>query len=179
MQLYCHITALTRLIRLVIKWMLSHFYCSLAKPFQSMMVTINSTVYSRQPKLKPAALDLAGWRRAYPQCDHVYVDLNSISFLSQITKGYEFESETDTEVIPKLIKYVYDNRESDNVTFSTLVERVIQQLVSSPRAAARHTLTTRLLQFHKDTPTHFTAAAQVLLACFVVTLQDARGSTLF
>lgn len=48
----------------------------------------------------------------------------------QITKGYEFESETDTEVIPKLIKYVYDNRESESVTFSTLVERVIQQLVS-------------------------------------------------
>uniref|UniRef100_A0A667ZZK0 glutamine--fructose-6-phosphate transaminase (isomerizing) n=1 Tax=Myripristis murdjan TaxID=586833 RepID=A0A667ZZK0_9TELE len=44
------------------------------------------------------------------------------------TKGYEFESETDTEVIPKLIKYVYDNRESDNISFSTLVERVIQQL---------------------------------------------------
>uniref|UniRef100_A0A7N8YF38 glutamine--fructose-6-phosphate transaminase (isomerizing) n=1 Tax=Mastacembelus armatus TaxID=205130 RepID=A0A7N8YF38_9TELE len=44
-----------------------------------------------------------------------------------ITKGYDFESETDTEVIPKLIKYVYDNRESD-ITFSTLVERVIQQL---------------------------------------------------
>ncbi|XP_069576110.1 glutamine--fructose-6-phosphate aminotransferase [isomerizing] 2 [Brachyistius frenatus] len=45
-----------------------------------------------------------------------------------IIKGYEFESETDTEVIPKLIKYVYDNRENDSVTFSTLVERVIQQL---------------------------------------------------
>uniref|UniRef100_A0A4W6CD88 glutamine--fructose-6-phosphate transaminase (isomerizing) n=1 Tax=Lates calcarifer TaxID=8187 RepID=A0A4W6CD88_LATCA len=45
-----------------------------------------------------------------------------------ITKGYEFESETDTEVIPKLIKYVYDNRETDSITFSTLVERVIQQL---------------------------------------------------
>ncbi|XP_041845812.1 glutamine--fructose-6-phosphate aminotransferase [isomerizing] 2 [Melanotaenia boesemani] len=45
-----------------------------------------------------------------------------------ITKGYEFESETDTEVIPKLIKYVYDNRENDSVTFSMLVERVIQQL---------------------------------------------------
>ncbi|KAJ8266002.1 hypothetical protein GJAV_G00124100 [Gymnothorax javanicus] len=44
------------------------------------------------------------------------------------SKGYEFESETDTEVIPKLIKYVYDNRESDYVSFSTLVERVIQQL---------------------------------------------------
>ncbi|CAN9514927.1 unnamed protein product [Ophioblennius macclurei] len=45
-----------------------------------------------------------------------------------MTKGYEFESETDTEVIPKLIKYVYDNRENDNISFSTLVERVIQQL---------------------------------------------------
>lgn len=45
-----------------------------------------------------------------------------------IIKGYEFESETDTEVIPKLIKYVYDNRENDSITFSTLVERVIQQL---------------------------------------------------
>uniref|UniRef100_A0A3B4YTA4 Glutamine--fructose-6-phosphate aminotransferase [isomerizing] 1 n=1 Tax=Stegastes partitus TaxID=144197 RepID=A0A3B4YTA4_9TELE len=45
-----------------------------------------------------------------------------------ISKGYEFESETDTEVIPKLIKYVYDNREDDSVTFSTLVERVIPQL---------------------------------------------------
>ncbi|CAL8355237.1 unnamed protein product [Merluccius merluccius] len=44
------------------------------------------------------------------------------------SKGYEFESETDTEVIPKLIKYLHDNRESDNVSFSTLVERVIQQL---------------------------------------------------
>ena len=48
----------------------------------------------------------------------------------QNSKGYEFESETDTEVIPKLIKYVYDNRENDYVSFSTLVERVIQQLVS-------------------------------------------------
>uniref|UniRef100_A0A3Q3W669 glutamine--fructose-6-phosphate transaminase (isomerizing) n=1 Tax=Mola mola TaxID=94237 RepID=A0A3Q3W669_MOLML len=45
-----------------------------------------------------------------------------------ITKGYEFESETDTEVIPKLTKYIYDNRESESLTFSTLVERVIQQL---------------------------------------------------
>ncbi|KAK3555718.1 hypothetical protein QTP86_029000 [Hemibagrus guttatus] len=37
-----------------------------------------------------------------------------------MSKGYEFESETDTEVIPKLIKYLYDNRESDYVSFSTL-----------------------------------------------------------
>nr|AAI63281.1 Glutamine-fructose-6-phosphate transaminase 2 [Danio rerio] len=44
------------------------------------------------------------------------------------SKGYEFESDTDTEVIPKLIKYLYDNRENDYVSFSTLVERVIKQL---------------------------------------------------
>ncbi|MED6274272.1 Glutamine--fructose-6-phosphate aminotransferase [isomerizing] 2 [Characodon lateralis] len=45
-----------------------------------------------------------------------------------ITRGYEFESDTDTEVIPKLIKYLYDNRENSSVTFAKLVERVIQQL---------------------------------------------------
>ncbi|XP_059398223.1 glutamine--fructose-6-phosphate aminotransferase [isomerizing] 2-like [Carassius carassius] len=45
-----------------------------------------------------------------------------------VSKGYEFESDTDTEVIPKLIKYLYDNRENDYVSFSTLVERVIKQL---------------------------------------------------
>uniref|UniRef100_A0A8C5S8V7 glutamine--fructose-6-phosphate transaminase (isomerizing) n=1 Tax=Laticauda laticaudata TaxID=8630 RepID=A0A8C5S8V7_LATLA len=44
------------------------------------------------------------------------------------TKGYEFESETDTETIAKLIKYVYDNKETEDVNFSVLVERVIQQL---------------------------------------------------
>uniref|UniRef100_A0A8C1RSP9 glutamine--fructose-6-phosphate transaminase (isomerizing) n=1 Tax=Cyprinus carpio TaxID=7962 RepID=A0A8C1RSP9_CYPCA len=47
-----------------------------------------------------------------------------------VSKGYEFESDTDTEVIPKLIKYLYDNRENEYVSFSTLVERVIKQLVS-------------------------------------------------
>ncbi|GCC17677.1 hypothetical protein chiPu_0017638 [Chiloscyllium punctatum] len=44
------------------------------------------------------------------------------------SKGYEFESETDTESIAKLIKYVHDNSESENISFATLVERVIQQL---------------------------------------------------
>uniref|UniRef100_A0A8C1IUM0 glutamine--fructose-6-phosphate transaminase (isomerizing) n=1 Tax=Cyprinus carpio TaxID=7962 RepID=A0A8C1IUM0_CYPCA len=44
------------------------------------------------------------------------------------SKGYEFESETDTETIAKLAKYMYDNRESDDITFTTLVEQVTQQL---------------------------------------------------
>ncbi|XP_038651665.1 glutamine--fructose-6-phosphate aminotransferase [isomerizing] 2-like isoform X3 [Scyliorhinus canicula] len=44
------------------------------------------------------------------------------------SKDYAFESETDTEVIPKLTKYVYDKRESEDIKFSTLVERVVRHL---------------------------------------------------
>ena len=47
----------------------------------------------------------------------------------QESKGYEFESETDTETIAKLVKYMYDNRESDDLSFASLVERVTLQLV--------------------------------------------------
>lgn len=50
-------------------------------------------------------------------------------FQLQESKGYDFESETDTETIAKLVKYMYDNRESQDTSFTTLVERVIQQLV--------------------------------------------------
>ncbi|XP_076818358.1 glutamine--fructose-6-phosphate aminotransferase [isomerizing] 2-like isoform X3 [Clavelina lepadiformis] len=45
-----------------------------------------------------------------------------------ISHNYEFESETDTEVIAKLIKYLWDNREIEDICFSTLVERVMQQM---------------------------------------------------
>uniref|UniRef100_A0AAR2ISP1 glutamine--fructose-6-phosphate transaminase (isomerizing) n=1 Tax=Pygocentrus nattereri TaxID=42514 RepID=A0AAR2ISP1_PYGNA len=44
------------------------------------------------------------------------------------SKGYEFESETDTETIAKLVKYMYDNRENNDISFATLVEQVTQQL---------------------------------------------------
>ncbi|XP_065578221.1 glutamine--fructose-6-phosphate aminotransferase [isomerizing] 2-like isoform X1 [Artemia franciscana] len=43
-----------------------------------------------------------------------------------IEKGFKFESETDTEVIPKLIKHIFDQHPHD--TFRELVEQVIQQL---------------------------------------------------
>lgn len=47
-----------------------------------------------------------------------------------ITKGYKFESETDTEVVVKLIKYLYDKHKAqgDKLTFQDLVELVIAQL---------------------------------------------------
>lgn len=84
------------------------------------------------------------------------VTLVQTSRLFQINKGYEFESETDTEVIPKLIKYLYDNRESDRVTFSTLVERVIKQLVSG----SNHTLAW----------THFAILASLFIAMLLCDL---------
>lgn len=48
------------------------------------------------------------------------------TFLEQ--KGYVFESETDTEVIAKLIHLLYSQH--PNYSFRELVEQVIQQLVS-------------------------------------------------
>ncbi|XP_005992489.1 glutamine--fructose-6-phosphate aminotransferase [isomerizing] 1 [Latimeria chalumnae] len=44
------------------------------------------------------------------------------------SKGYQFESETDTESVAKLMKYVYDNSENEDLSFDTLVKRVVQQL---------------------------------------------------
>lgn len=91
------------------------------------------------------------------------------SHCSQITKGYEFESETDTEVIPKLVKYVYDNRESDSITFSKLVERVIQQLVSS--YTTKHS--------HKLTPMPYFITRGCCDIKLPVTLEEPKSSFLF
>lgn len=43
-------------------------------------------------------------------------------------KGYHFESDTDTEIIAKLIHYLYTQH--PNYSFRELVEQVVQQLVS-------------------------------------------------
>ncbi|XP_033127318.1 glutamine--fructose-6-phosphate aminotransferase [isomerizing] 2-like [Anneissia japonica] len=43
-------------------------------------------------------------------------------------KDFHFESDTDTEVIAKLCKYLYDNRENDDMSFRELIENVIIQL---------------------------------------------------
>lgn len=51
-----------------------------------------------------------------------------LNFLFQINHGFEFESDTDTEVISKLIKHIHNN--NPDLSFRELVEQVIQQLVS-------------------------------------------------
>jgi glutamine---fructose-6-phosphate transaminase (isomerizing) len=40
--------------------------------------------------------------------------------------GFQFESETDTETIPKLIKHLYDKH--PELSFRELVEQAIQQI---------------------------------------------------
>ena len=49
---------------------------------------------------------------------------------SKTGKGYFFESETDTEVVVKLIKFVYDkhNATGDRLSFQDLIELVVAQL---------------------------------------------------
>jgi glucosamine 6-phosphate synthetase-like amidotransferase/phosphosugar isomerase protein len=48
---------------------------------------------------------------------------------SQSRKGFQFESETDTEIIAKLIKHLHDTFPC--LSFRELVEQVILQLVNN------------------------------------------------
>ncbi|CAF1316395.1 unnamed protein product [Adineta ricciae] len=43
-------------------------------------------------------------------------------------KGYQFESETDTEVVVKLVKYLYDKHKNEKITFQKLIEMACSQL---------------------------------------------------
>ncbi|XP_014778461.1 glutamine--fructose-6-phosphate aminotransferase [isomerizing] 2 isoform X2 [Octopus bimaculoides] len=53
-----------------------------------------------------------------------YKDLKS--FLE--SKGFDFESETDTETIAKLVKHLYDKHKENKLTFRELIEMTCQQL---------------------------------------------------
>jgi glucosamine--fructose-6-phosphate aminotransferase (isomerizing) len=46
-------------------------------------------------------------------------------------RGYVFETETDTEAVAKLIKYVYDSRPDKRITFTELVKAVLKELEGS------------------------------------------------
>lgn len=46
-------------------------------------------------------------------------------------RGYEFESDTDTEVIAKLVHHLW--KKHPGYSFRELVEQAIQQLVSSEK----------------------------------------------
>ncbi|KAA1472436.1 isomerising glucosamine-fructose-6-phosphate aminotransferase [Dentipellis sp. KUC8613] len=46
-------------------------------------------------------------------------------------RGYKFESETDTEAVAILIKYVYDSQPDKRITFTELVKTVLKELEGS------------------------------------------------
>ncbi|TGZ61475.1 hypothetical protein CRM22_007964, partial [Opisthorchis felineus] len=48
-----------------------------------------------------------------------------------VRRGFTFSSDTDTEVIPKLMQHIYDRHtETKPLTFLEVVELVVKQLVS-------------------------------------------------
>jgi len=63
-------------------------------------------------------------------CSLLAMDISCCCVDWQIKNGFQFESETDTEIIPKLLKMINDTRKDDDLTFRELVERAVQQLVS-------------------------------------------------
>ena len=68
------------------------------------------------------------------------VHFNFLHFLVhfQTNKVYKFESETDTEVVIKLVKYLYDKHKNENITFQKLIETACSQLVISFFVVASH-----------------------------------------
>jgi glucosamine--fructose-6-phosphate aminotransferase (isomerizing) len=46
-------------------------------------------------------------------------------------RGYKFESETETEAVAILTKYVYDSQPDKRITFTELIKAVLKELSSS------------------------------------------------
>ncbi|KAI8394094.1 L-glutamine D-fructose 6-phosphate amidotransferase [Radiomyces spectabilis] len=46
-------------------------------------------------------------------------------------KGFSFETETDTECVAKLTKYLYDSQKNSDITFTDLVKMVVKELEGS------------------------------------------------
>uniref|UniRef100_A0A8C8FF47 glutamine--fructose-6-phosphate transaminase (isomerizing) n=1 Tax=Oncorhynchus tshawytscha TaxID=74940 RepID=A0A8C8FF47_ONCTS len=97
-------------------------------------------------------------------------------FFFRESKGYEFESETDTETIAKLVKYMYDNRESEDLSFATLVERVTQQLVGACSSTERGgPLLIGVKSDHKLSTDHIPILYRSLHYCISPAGKDKKG----
>ena len=48
---------------------------------------------------------------------------------SQQQKGHVFETDTDTEVVAKLVKHLYDAHKENKIKFRELIELTVAQLV--------------------------------------------------
>jgi hypothetical protein len=50
-------------------------------------------------------------------------------------RGYHFSTETDTETVAVLCKYIWDSQPTKRLTFTTLIKAVIKELVRPLRLA--------------------------------------------
>lgn len=71
----------------------------------------------------------------------------------QTNKGYKFESETDTEVVIKLVKYLYDKHKTENITFQKLIEMACSQLVKDEEFLEKERF--RLILVSRKAHSHF------------------------
>ena len=74
--------------------------------------------------------------RSDPKCDFIVVHngivTNSALLRTVLQKrGYKFESETDTEAVAILTKYIYDSQPDKRITFTELVKAVLKELEGS------------------------------------------------
>ena len=74
--------------------------------------------------------------RSDPKSDFVLVHNGIVTNAAELRlvlqkRGYKFESETDTEAVAILTKYVYDSQPDKRITFTELIKTVLKELEGS------------------------------------------------
>ena len=74
--------------------------------------------------------------RSDPSSDFIIVHNGIVTNSAELRlvlqkRGYKFETETDTEAVAILIKYIYDSHKDKQITFTDLVKAVLKELEGS------------------------------------------------
>lgn len=74
-------------------------------------------------------------QRSDPTCSFTVVHNGIVTNSGELRlvlqkRGYKFESETDTEAVAVLCKYIWDSQPKQRLTFTQLVKTVLKELVS-------------------------------------------------
>lgn len=76
-------------------------------------------------------------QRSDPECSFTVVHNGIVTNSGELRlvlqkRGYKFESETDTEAVAVLCKYIWDSQPKQRLTFTQLVKTVLKELVRGP-----------------------------------------------